>query len=472
MPLVRAATGAAPRLSMGREADLAALLGRPTPSPRANDGRASRGVSALSLRARSAANGGDLGALYAAVDAAVSMRRSSGPEGSKPVLTRDAHQRIDHLLAHTTPKTAAALEGMVARLDGPAAPTARALLVKAIAARALALGSGDRERLDAALLTLEAFTRHLDHADDGEALLARATTLDLDSTRDSVDGEPLVYERTAGTVRLPALPGRADNDGLLQRFTGSCGPTTLQMVLCEEDPVRAFVVNDAGEGSIAANDVVASYQAELLAEHRAFAIGRRAKLSGARIRNGLAQLGRTGRAGASDVAALRTWVDGEGTQSAGARRALRALRSYTGGFPTTAELREVRADPQRGETGMTTEDFAAALDRELAWVTGRRYEATPILRRGGVRPYLDTVARALRRGLDVPFGVVEAVHWMLLTGVRGRGHHREFLVSDPYSGRTVWVGEASLISGDFVAGQLGLLPSGSKDWIETFLIPR
>lgn len=40
-------------------------------------------------------------------------------------------------------------------------------------------------------------------------------------------------------------------------------------------------------------------------------------------------------------------------------------------------------------------------------------------------------------------------HWLLMSDVRGKSPDRQYLVSDPYSGKTGWVREADLQNGNF-----------------------
>jgi hypothetical protein len=66
---------------------------------------------------------------------------------------------------------------------------------------------------------------------------------------------------------------------------------------------------------------------------------------------------------------------------------------------------------------------------------------------------LDHIEYLAREGADVPIAVSSEpgrVRAMLVTDVRGAGNTAQFLVTDPWSGRTEWVSR-----GDFVAGNVG-----------------
>ncbi len=73
--------------------------------------------------------------------------------------------------------------------------------------------------------------------------------------------------------------------------------------------------------------------------------------------------------------------------------------------------------------------------------------------------------------MDVPFGIAEPAHWMLLSAVEGEGAERRFLVSDPDGGRTVWVSDADLRSGEFARTQFHLCEDKDRPYIDSFVLP-
>lgn len=82
-----------------------------------------------------------------------------------------------------------------------------------------------------------------------------------------------------------------DQDGLFQRFTGSCRPTTLQMMQAEADPVAAFAIHDAGLTSESTLDPTATFQRVLLEQYGGGkALGRVEGWLRARVRNAVGRL--------------------------------------------------------------------------------------------------------------------------------------------------------------------------------------
>ena len=271
-------------------------------------------------------------------------------------------------------------------------------------------------------------------------MLRLATVVDLDSRVSTSGFEPLGLDEKRGRLSL-RWDGdrRGDNDGLLQRFTGSCGTTSLQMLLCEEDPVRAFAAHDAGLQSLAPRTISPA------SRRRCAAMPKRVDFNLARLRNGLGRLTGSGRISRGEAAALQAYADGKAPLDPPARRALESLRRLADGFPSDADIAEIRATRVREDQGLTTEELKAALDQYAAPVTGRTYTAIGEgdgLGRGEAREHLDRAAA------------------------------RRWLVSDPWSGRTAWIDEASLVSGRFIAEPFELASAGETGWIDALLVPE
>ena len=77
----------------------------------------------------------------------------------------------------------------------------------------------------------------------------------------------------------------------------------------------------------------------------------------------------------------------------------------------------------------------------------------------------------LKQGIDVPFGISEPGHWMLLSAVKGKKPRRQFLVSDPDGGKTDWVKERDFRSGAFADKQFHLSEADDRPFVDSFLLP-
>ncbi|MBL8952957.1 MAG: hypothetical protein JNK82_19425 [Myxococcaceae bacterium] len=383
-----------------------------------------------------------------ALGTAARVRRGPGPEGREALLVRSERERFSALLTKLPKPKQQQLHQLVKSVPAGAA---QALMMKAASARARRLGSDAR-----ALLVLERFAAVLKSTLSTQ-LLVRASVLDLDSRKSTsnVDLSPMWQKR--GTVRVRPGDGAAtDNDGLLQRFTATCGPTVIQMMRAQADPVLAFAITKEGLGRDAVTGVTARFQRELLEEFGGVAVGRRESWVMARLNNALARLGRPDRSlSAANLAAVRA--------------------AYQG-FPSDDDVKRVRAAviPKRDE-GLGFEQFQKMLDRYVSPLTGARYAQTAPadgFARGQAWRHLDAVERALKAGFDVPFGLCEPAHWMLISAVRGQAPARDLLVSDPDGGRTAWVNEKAFVDGSFAREPFRLPKTGERPYVDSFYLPQ
>jgi hypothetical protein len=401
------------------------------------------------------------------LDAATKIRRAPGPAGSEQLLTPREEARVRQAFAKLPAATARELSGLLAAQKSDAAGVARALLFKAISARADALPG---EKPMQVLRDFSALVATLPQ----EQLLERASVLDLDWTKNSNTFDPqALWERRGVIAAHGDGDTQADNDGLIQRFTASCGPTTLQMLLAEADPVLAFAINQDGRASLKTDGPTAKFQRSVLEEFGGIALGRASAQLSSRVKNALAHLVTTGDVTPKQRDAALELIKG-GVENAAADKAIGALRT-TYGFPSDAEVKQLRTAllPARDE-GIGYDGFTASLDKYARSVVGAGFKQTEPVEgfgRGQAGRYLDDVAKALAKGFDVPIGVSEPAHWMLITAVKGKGTDREFLVSDPDGGKSAWVTTKDLVSGTFGDKQFHLPSPGERPYIDSFFLP-
>ncbi|MCC6335799.1 MAG: hypothetical protein IT380_17620 [Myxococcales bacterium] len=403
-------------------------------------------------------------ALGALLDAAAKLPRGTGPEGSEPLLNPREAARVRAAFQKASPGARAELLSLARDLRG----VGQGLFLRAVGARAERLGEAS------SLETLREFARAVEGL-DAATLRERATVLDLDSSRDTnaFDAQTLWEKR--GTVAAPKGRPAADDDGLLQRFTSTCGPTVLQMALAEADPVVAFALNASGRASTSSRDAAAGFQRAVLEEFGGVALPRHESALAARLRNALGRLASSGEVSGEQKESLLRYARSAGPLDARARNAVHAVRTRFDGFPSDAELQQLRTAllPARDE-GLGTAEFQQAFDKYLRHVTGTQYRMTSPpdgFGRGRAGKHVDAVERALKAGVDVPFGVSEPAHWMLLTAARQGAGGREFLVSDPDGGRTAWVTEKDLVSGAFGDKQFHLNGPGERPYVDCFFLP-
>jgi hypothetical protein len=344
-------------------------------------------------------------------------------------------------------------------------------LVKAIAARARILSTDP-----SAISVLESFSQRM-VGQQAEELLKKATSLDLRPDKNENDHNPQMLWERRGVIHDPSMGDEeGKNDGLFQRFTASCGPTTLQMMLAEADPVMAFAIHESGIHSDDASDEVSEFQRMVLEGYGGIAVGRREAHHKARINNALGRGVSQERIEPPDAEALRAHLFEGAPLSDQAQNALDALRDRYQGFPSDDDLRRVKAGPHaQVDAGMDGQALLSALHEHLTPLTGVVYQETPPqggFARGQAHLHLDAVHAALKKGIDIPFGTSEPGHWMLVSAVKGKKPRRQFLVSDPDGGKTDWVKERDFLDGTFADRQFHLSESHERPYVDTFLLPH
>ena len=407
--------------------------------------------------------------IESAVDSIKSIRRSNGPEGYERLFTSREKKRIKTLLEVAPTSTLETIAKLVKKLDDRDSSVAVGVFLRAVAVRSPIINN-EQSR------ALETFAKRLSKLSD-EKIIQYSTCLDLDSTTNSSELNPTPLSSRRGTIRTPYThDANGDNDGLFQRFTGSCGPTALQMWLAETDPILAFALNRSEISSHSTSDRAAEFQKIVLNTYEGIALGRFESLVRARLKNGLGRLVGVRKITASQKKALLAYALEKGPKTQKVTTAIEALRGNYDGFPTDEDLSRVRADKLApNDSGMSNEGFMYFLNHCAERMIGTRYvQTTPKwgFARGGAKRHIDKVAQALRAGYDVPFGIDEPGHYMLLTAIKGRGDNRSFLVSDPEGGRTRWVSEKRFLNGAFIKEEFELCWENQKGYVDGFFLPE
>jgi hypothetical protein len=408
-------------------------------------------------------------AVLAAISRSAELKRGAGPEGKEKLLTGHERSRLSALWGRLDSSSREQIGQLVA---GSKSDVGRTLILRATVARLSELLGRNSE---SAVQKISEFSSLLAKYSD-EEILRRASVLDRNSLANDNLQDPMSIVDRRGIVRARTEPDiHADNDGLNQRYTASCGPSVLQMMLAEADPIYAFALNRATLASGSTNDPIARFQRNILEDFGGIALGQGIAQLRARTRNAAGRLLGKGELTQAEVAAFRTYAEKKGPLDKDAAAALGIIRRENDGFPSSRELSQLRKTslPSRDE-GIGFDSFAAALGKLLTPLTGISYrQTTPAggFARGQSWRHLDAVERVLKRGVDVPFGTCEPSHWMLMTAVDGKKPSRRFLVSDPLGGRTSWVTERDLIKGTFVDAQFFLSVGRERGFIDCFYLP-
>lgn len=250
------------------------------------------------------------------------------------------------------------------------------------------------------------------------------------------------------------------DSGLRQKYTMSCGPTSIQIVQGEADPIYASTVSKTSKHDLTYKNKVGAEQEKLLVHAAA------PRLLKDRYTKFVTDAGAASAADAANWAALTNWLGGNPADAAklAEGKKLAKAKGYT-----DAEI----ADFKKYQAGLTSEPGLSVGDFQnrltAAKLTSITNVAYPLKQFTKANPPKDADLQSmwdrLWRGNDILIGVMWNAgggHYMTLTDVMGdpaKGvSTRRFLLSDPWEGRSEWI-----VGTDLKAGKFGKAGSG---WID------
>ncbi|MGH2947647.1 MAG: hypothetical protein ACRDPC_15585 [Solirubrobacteraceae bacterium] len=250
--------------------------------------------------------------------------------------------------------------------------------------------------------------------------------------------------------------------GLQQKFTMSCGPTSIQIVRGESDPIFALDISKTAKHTLDYKNKVGGEQEKLLGKDAAPRLVKDRWDAFMTAINGLTPP-------ADDVPrwqALLAWLGGNPADVA--LRAEGQALAVALGF-TAVELGEFKKYIKglQTEPGLSVKDFQQRIKAaKLAGVTNDKYPLKQF--DAGKKPVtdkdLEEMWNVLFRGRDILMGVFWTAgggHYMVLADARGdpkkKGSEREFLLSDPWEGDSQWISGADLAAGKFGTAGTGYI---------------
>jgi len=252
---------------------------------------------------------------------------------------------------------------------------------------------------------------------------------------------------------MTSLRDHGGGDGLQQKYTMSCGPTSIQIVYGESDPVFALDVSKKAKHTLDYNNDVGDQQAKWL--DKSSMIPRKVMDKWNSFKgyvNGLV-------IPPGDVPkwqALLAYIQGD-PFDAGLKAQGEALAGV-GGY-TATDIQNFNTHFPFSQPGMTVPDYQKALtDSDVDDVTGSTHTLHQFNKTSNpVKDSdLDDVWKELFRGRDVPVGVFWSGgggHYMVFTQAKGDpptgGGSREFLLSDPWEGTSEWLSNDDVKNGNF-----------------------
>lgn len=254
--------------------------------------------------------------------------------------------------------------------------------------------------------------------------------------------------------------------GLQQKFTMTCGPTSIQMVHGEADPVFALQVSETAKHNLDFDNSVGKQQADYLGKST---IPRVVWDAWKTFKTWLGGLPLPDKPKGQ---ALHKWIQGQPFDAT--KRDEGAALANTAGY-SNDRLDQFKKHFPFSHPGWQNSDFAAKANEELNAGTGGKHDERAIPPNyqniAGKMTPISTMAKAdvdamyekLFRGVDVPMGIMWSKgggHFMVFTDCKkAPDGKREFLLSDPWKGESAWITEANVLSGNLAPFGTGAIDS-------------
>ena len=340
--------------------------------------------------------------------------------------------------------------------------------------------SGDASRLTQSFLMLEAVAARADEFTFADYAFGTEGDLgDLEQFSDDVrDMDQATLVDQTSVVQTSAT----DATALTQKFTMSCGPTAGQVVRAEADPVEALQMNQGNMlGQNALDNPVAREQEQSLERHGGqTAMPRNRAATQAQVTAALPGSGCT----ATEQAQILLYMNGNPVTNPAALSTglvkleaaginLESLRMLSGGNSNnihsglTPEQMQTEGNGSLDVDGANGQAMGNTRDNALL-TSANHTQHTPANMAAWsaqMRTLLTGADARLIAGEDVVFQVRwdptggGGGHFMTLTNVRTVGGVKSYLIHDPWNGRTAWITEATILTGNFSA--VGLASNGA-----------
>ena len=335
---------------------------------------------------------------------------------------------------------------------GADAAAEQALVLKALAARKdqvqdHAVGPDGKTKAELSMDELLGFATEI-RGQERKELIRTTTVLDVDDVNTST------VNPTDLTSATP--DAKTDNDGLFQRFTTSCGPTTAQMVAGENDPIYARRLHTDGLNNADPTTATGKEQQTVLEDNGGNAVSRLGNAATGLAVKGL-NAAETSKAITHDerMAVERYLYYGSTPKPedvAQLEASLEKIRAVNNGHPTAAEVNAIRYNDSKASTAGEGMYLPPALNTIAGDAANTHYEGLGV-------DYTDMAAR-LKDGQTVPIRNLSwGGHFMMVSDVRGEGTDQTFLVSDPWTGATRWMTQDQMKTGKF--DEVFGIPSGT-----------
>lgn len=263
-----------------------------------------------------------------------------------------------------------------------------------------------------------------------------------------------------------------DGLGLKQRFTMSCGPTSIMIVKGEFDPIYALKMSKEGKHSLKYTGDIPDTQKRLLEGTNGVdtAVPREVEDDWTATVSAINTfMGTATPAQIANITHYNRQLAGTPFTAAKATAGKALVKTIVPAIDIDKRTPEwTKYYPHLGGApGWGNSTFAANAKSEIGTETGRDFNETAVKYkskliagktelRGQIKKHIKPLNKALFRGKSVPLGVMWAGgggHFMVFTDIKtekkGRKKIYHYLVSDPWEGTSGWMTKQDLIEGNF-----------------------
>jgi hypothetical protein len=261
---------------------------------------------------------------------------------------------------------------------------------------------------------------------------------------------------TEALVKATSTRDIGGGEGLQQKFTMSCGPTSIQITRGESDPIYALDTSNVAKHTLDYKNKVGDEQEKLLGKAAA---PRQVDAQWKAFNTALGGLAIPD-ADLPKWQALLAWMGGKKHKS----DLLAGGVSLAGGLGFSQDDLDSFKKYLKGlqtEPGLDVPEFQKRIKAaKLAGVTNDKYPLKQFKKGAVTEADIDEMWKVLFRGRDIMFGVYwtgGGGHYMVLADAKGDpkegAFKRNILLSNPWDGKSEWLTGKMLADGNF--GQAG-----------------
>lgn len=277
-------------------------------------------------------------------------------------------------------------------------------------------------------------------------------------------------------LEATTVSDRGSGTGLQQRYTMSCGPTSIQIVKAEIDPIYALSLTKQADGikSLKTGVPLADEQKKMLEKankKKGVAFPRNVSMD---VKKDWDKMGKAVTAhinGIKDnaeklkankaIGAVVLYLQKKPYNAAQYTKGVTLLKTVLPGVDVDKRLPEWRThyvSLSSGMPGLKGADVEMLLKDQLSDTSDEEFKMITTFTKGKkkvawkVNKHMATIDKALFEGKQVPFAVLWSKgggHVMVLVDMKGKKKGTAYLIAEPWRGQSYWISRKDFIAGKF-----------------------